>query len=115
MSIITLVTGNPNKLRELTALAPPGFKFATKKIDLHEIQSMDLRTIIEDKAKRAYEHIKGPIIVEDVSAGLDDLGGLPGPFYKFFRQQMGDNILLTLAAVSSNKITVRCLAAYYDG
>lgn len=115
MDQITLVTGNPNKLRELQALAPKDLHISSKSIDLPEIQSLEVREIIEDKVKRAFEHVGGPVVVEDVSAGLDDLGGLPGPFYKFFREKLGDEILVTLARVSSPKITVRCMAAYYDG
>lgn len=115
MPVITLVTGNPDKLRELKAIAPAGLEFTTHSVDLAEIQSLDLNEIVEDKVKRAYEVIKGPVIVEDVSAGLDDLAGLPGPFYKFFQEKLGDTILVKLASISSDKVTIRCLAAYYDG
>jgi inosine triphosphate pyrophosphatase len=116
MKTITLVTGNPNKLKELKAIAPAGLALASKEIDLPEIQSLDLRKIVEAKVKAAYEIVQGPVIIEDVSAGLDDFGGLPGPFYKFFREKLGDIILVKLASIAgSNKVTVQCLAAYYDG
>lgn len=88
MPTITLVTGNPNKLRELQLIAPASMKFASRSVNLTEIQSLDMREIVEDKVKRAYDIIKAPVIVEDVSAGLDDLAGLPGPFYKFFRDEL---------------------------
>ena len=116
MRRVTLVTGNPNKLKELQAIAPASLELSSQEIDLPEIQSLDLREIIEDKVKRAFDIVNGPVIVEDVSAGLDDLGGLPGPFYKFFREKLGDSILFKLASISkSNRVTVRCTAAYYDG
>lgn len=114
--MITLVTGNPNKLKELKTIAPPGLDLSSREVDLPEIQSLDLREIVEDKVKKAYKIIQGPVIVEDVSAGLDDLEGLPGPFYKFFREKLGDTILLRLSDIAkSNKLTIQCLAAYYDG
>lgn len=113
---ITLVTGNPNKLKELKAIAPSDLDLSSREIDLSEIQSLDLHEIVEDKVKRAYEIVQGPVIVEDVSAGLDDLEGLPGPFYKFFREKLGDIILVQLSGIAkSNKLTIQCLAAYYDG
>ena len=112
---ITLVTGNPNKLKELKVLAPKDMEFEAREIDLPEIQSLDLRAIVEDKVKKAYAIVKSPVIVEDVSAGLDDLADLPGPFYKFLRERLGDIILVKLAAIASDKVTIRCLAAYYDG
>jgi non-canonical purine NTP pyrophosphatase (RdgB/HAM1 family) len=116
MKQLTLVTGNPNKLRELRQIAPVELNLTCRNIDLPEIQSLDLFEIVEDKVKRAYEHIKGPVIVEDVSAGLDDLEGLPGPFYKFFSAKLGDTVLLKLSKIAnSNKITIQCIAAYFDG
>jgi inosine triphosphate pyrophosphatase len=116
MSKVTLVTGNPDKLKEIQTIASDTTILVSRPIDLPEIQSLDLKEIIDNKVRAAYEIIKGPVIVEDVSAGLDDLEGLPGPFYKFFREKMGDTILVKLASISkSNDVTIQCLAAYYDG
>ena len=116
MSTITLVTGNPNKLKEIQEIAGDTITLASQSVHLPEIQSLDIKEIIDNKVRAAYELIKSPVIVEDVSAGLDDLGGLPGPFYKFFREKLGDVILVKLAsAAGSNKVTIRCMAAYYDG
>jgi non-canonical purine NTP pyrophosphatase (RdgB/HAM1 family) len=116
MATITIVTGNPNKLKEIQEIAGDKFALVTKSIDLPEIQSLDLKEIIDNKVRSAYKIIGAPVIVEDVSAGLDDLEGLPGPFYKFFREKLGDIILVKLASIAdSNKITIRCMAAYYDG
>ena len=115
MAVITLVTGNPKKLIELHTLAPASLQLVSAAIDLPEIQSMDLREIIIDKAKRAYERIGGPIIVEDVSTGLDHLRGLPGPFFKFFEKELGKRALLEISSMPYPAVTIRCLAAYYDG
>lgn len=116
MTKTTLVTGNPNKLIELQEIAGDKLDLTSRSIDLPEIQSLDLNEIVEYKVKAAYAIVQGPVIVEDVSAGLDDLGGLPGPFYKFFREKLGDTILVKLATLAaSNKVTIQCLAAYYDG
>lgn len=114
-STITLVTGNANKLRELQAIAPAGLKFANQQVDLPEIQSLDLRAIVEDKARRAYQVVGGPVIVEDVSAELDCLQGLPGPFIKFFHERLGNDALFRLSDNTNNRLTIRCNAAYYDG
>jgi inosine triphosphate pyrophosphatase len=84
-------------------------------VDLAEIQSLNLETIISDKVKRAYEALKTAVIVEDVSAGLDNLGGLPGPFIKFFEKQLGRDALYQLAPAKNSPVTVRCAVAYYDG
>lgn len=110
----TIVTGNPEKLAELRRLIPSSVEFDHHDLDLHEIQSLDLDEIIADKAKRAYEILKKPVLVEDVSVELDALSGLPGPFIKFFNQKMGKNAIHTLGGDNA-KTTVKCVAAYYDG
>ncbi|MNQ85586.1 Non-canonical purine NTP pyrophosphatase [compost metagenome] len=54
-------------------------------------------------------------MVEDVSAGLVKLGGLPGPFIKFFVKTLGDDALFTLAQKDGEPAVVSCSIAYYDG
>jgi non-canonical purine NTP pyrophosphatase (RdgB/HAM1 family) len=115
MKTITLVTGNANKLRELQALVPDSLKIIAQSIDLPEIQSLDVREVVEDKVRRAYQAIKAPVIVEDVATGLDGLGGLPGPFFKFFEKTLGKRALLVIAHEPEPKVTIRCVAAFYDG
>lgn len=115
MKTITLVTGNKSKLAEWQRLMPAEFELKTADVDLPEIQSLDLEEIIRDKVRRAYEQLKSPVIVEDVSAGLDNLGGLPGPFIKFFEKRLGMDALFQLASAAGDPATVYCSVAYYDG
>ena len=114
MPIITVVTSNKEKLAELTRLMPTSLKFTHQALDLPEIQSNDLYEIIKDKAHRAYQAIGGPVIVEDVAAGLNKFGGLPGPFIKFFEESLGQEALYTLAGETA-AATVTCTMCYYDG
>jgi non-canonical purine NTP pyrophosphatase (RdgB/HAM1 family) len=115
MKKITLVTGNPGKLAEMRRLMPDSVQLEHADIDLDEIQSMDLSAIAKDKALRAYEHVDGPVIVEDVSAGLDKLGGLPGPFIKYFEVEMGRDALYQLAGTEGEAAFAICTICYYDG
>src|SRR5450631_3693811 len=108
MSILTLVTGNKHKLAEWRRLLPAGFELENIELDLQEIQSLDLMEIISDKARRAYAATGKPVAVEDVSAGLDKLGGLPGPFIKFFEKRLGLDALFQLATAEGDPATVRC-------
>lgn len=89
--------------------------FEMADVTLTEMQSLDLREIVTDKLRRAYDVVKGPVIVDDVSAGLDRFQELPGPFIKFFNQKLGGEALWKLAGEKSEKVTIRCMAAYYDG
>lgn len=115
MQKITIVTGNPGKVRELQAMAMGKLDFVMHDLDIPEIQSMDLDEIVEDKIKKAYKIVKGSVIVDDVSAGLDGLKGLPGPFIKFFNHILGGDSLLQLAGKEGAPVTISCIAAYYDG
>jgi inosine triphosphate pyrophosphatase len=112
---ITLVTGNAGKLAEWQRLLPAEFELLSQDVDLDEIQSTDVEEIIIDKAKRAFEVVGKPIIVEDIAAGLTRLGELPGPFIKFFEKKLGMDALHQLCIEPKEPAIVRCAVAYYDG
>lgn len=109
----TLCTGNVGKLAEFRRLLPASLKYDHSAIDLAEIQSLDSREIIAGKARVAYAVIGQPVVVEDVTAGIDELGGLPGPFIKFFEHQLGKDALFQLRGRTA--ATIRCTIGYYDG
>ena len=72
---------------------------------------MSLEEIAEHKVKQAYDIIKSPVIVEDVSLGLDSFDDLPGPFVKFFvNAEDGLEKLCRMAdALSSRDATAACV------
>lgn len=115
MKQIFLVTGNPNKLKEWRQIVPADIEMDIADVDLDEIQSADPIDIITDKARRAYEAIGKPVVVEDVEAGLEKLNGLPGPFIKFFVQKLGGDVLYKLAGQEGERAVVSCSIAYFDG
>jgi inosine triphosphate pyrophosphatase len=112
---ITLVTGNTHKLEEWRRQLPSDIEIDAVELDLSEIQSSDPLEIMADKAKRAYEALGIPVVVEDVSAGLLKLGGLPGPFVKFFIKTLGEDALYQLAGKEGEPAITTCSIAYYDG
>lgn len=114
LKTVTLVTGNKHKLREFGRLFPKDFSYTHKAVDLDEIQSFDSTVIITDKAHRAYAIIGSAVIVEDVTAGLACLSGLPGPFIKYFEERMGQEALYLLAN-DDKRATITCNIGYYDG
>jgi non-canonical purine NTP pyrophosphatase (RdgB/HAM1 family) len=113
MATITIVTGNPHKLKELLAIFPASLDFTSQALDLVEIQSLDLHEIVSHKLREAYEQVKGPVIVEDISAELEKLNGLPGPFVKFFNERMGTDALYKLG--DGSRVRIVCTMGYYDG
>ncbi|MBC7764152.1 non-canonical purine NTP pyrophosphatase [Microbacteriaceae bacterium] len=112
--MITFITGNPKKLAELEKILPQTLDITHQKLDLDEIQSLDLHEIITHKLRQAYDAIKQPIMVEDISAELESLNGLPGPFIKFFHQKLGETALYQIGA-DNDHVTITCTMGYYDG
>lgn len=112
---IFLVTGSDHKLSEWQAILPDDIHMERINVDLDEIQSDDPEKVVVDKVKRAYKATGKPVVVEDVSAGLDKFKGLPGPFIKYFIQKIGKDALYQLAGKEGERAIVSCSIAYYDG
>ncbi len=114
MKQVTFITGNQNKADYLAKLL--GVSIAHQKIDLDEIQSTDLKAVVEHKARQAYEVIQEPVLVEDVSLEFTSLGGLPGTFIKFFVEQTGlDATCRMLDGFEDRSATAKCGYGYFDG
>jgi non-canonical purine NTP pyrophosphatase (RdgB/HAM1 family) len=91
---LTFITGNSEKAKQISwHLDVP---VTHKKVDLVEIQSLDLSTIIEEKAKEAYKYVQSPVLVEDTSLRFCALGKLPGPLIKWFFTELGTSGLCQL-------------------
>lgn len=110
---ITFITGNQNKADYLAKYL--GFSVKHIKLDLDEIQSLDLKEIVEHKVRQAYEKIKSPVIVEDVSLEFVALHGLPGPFIRFFVDNVPFETICSLVNGRTRKATAKCVFGYYDG
>lgn len=86
MKTITFITGNPKKAEYMRKLL--GMPIEHIKLDLEEIQSLDLEEIVKHKVRQAYEKIGKPVIVDDVSFEFCTLGRLPGTFVKHFLDEL---------------------------
>lgn len=113
MQKITFVTGNQSKADYLARYL--GFPIDHQKLDLVEIQSLDLQEIVEHKVRQAYDIVKGPVLVEDVSLEFEAFGRLPGTFIKFYVDEVPfETICRSLDGLSRNA-TARCVYGYCDG
>lgn len=111
---LTFVTGNKAKAEQLSRYLDLPLRH--EKIDLDEIQSLDLQEVVEHKAKEAYKYLKSPVLIEDVSLSFTGLGRLPGPLIKWFLQELGNEGLCRLLPTDSDRSAeAHCMFAYYDG
>jgi len=110
---LIVVTTNKNKLSEINTIL--GTNHQVSKIDIPEIQSLDLDEVITAKAKAAYEKLKKPVLVEDVSLQIKALGNLPATFVKFFLEALGTEGTVSLVKEKDRSVRATAVVAIYDG
>lgn len=114
MKEVVYVTGNSHKAKYFAEMV--GMEVPHMKIDVDEIQSLNLREIVEHKVKQAYKQVKRPVIVEDTKLVFNALGQLPGPFIKFFLEELNpEGLCRILDGYDDRSATAGAAIAYYDG
>lgn len=109
---ITFITGNPSKAEQLSKYL--GIPVDHQKVDLNEIQSLDLKEVVAKKAQEAYDKVKNPVIVDDVSLVISSMGKLPGPFIKFFISELGNQGICKTVLNSDRSAQAEVCIGYYD-
>lgn len=113
MKPITFVTSNIHKVTYLEKYL--GYPLKHVNLNLDEIQSLDVQKIIEHKVRQAYEKINKPVLVEDGSLEFVALGRLPGPFIRFFVEEVSMEMLCSLLNGKTRKAVARTTFGYFDG
>lgn len=87
-----------------------------QKIDLEELQSLDLSAVVEHKARIAYALVRRPVLVEDIALTFHAMGKLPGTFIKWFLQELTPDGLARMATAFEDKTaTASIMYGLYDG
>lgn len=108
------ITGNQNKADYLSRQL--GVAIEHQKVELIELQSTDLHTIVEHKLRQAYAVVGRPVLVEDVGLSFTALGDLPGPYIKWFVEHAGGEACCRmLDGFSDRGAIIRCTFGYFDG
>jgi non-canonical purine NTP pyrophosphatase (RdgB/HAM1 family) len=111
---VVFVTGNPNKAKLFSELV--GRHIPNQSADIDEIQSLDIVEVATKKAMAAYEIIKQPVIIEDAGIIIRSMGKMPGPFIKWFVDEIGVESICRLADKDPKRLAVAQDAyAYFDG
>lgn len=87
---IVFVTGNQGKLREVKEILQPHISYNLEHVDLdlNEYQG-EIDDICKRKCQDAFAQVNRPVVVEDTSLCFNALGGLPGPYVKWFLKKVG--------------------------
>lgn len=104
---VVLVTGNRGKLEEARRLC--GADLEAVEVDLPEIQSLDLLTVLRAKGEEALRRLQRPLIVEETGLELAAMAGFPGPLVKWMLAAVGaDGIARAAIAMGDDRVTARC-------
>lgn len=122
---IAFVTGNKMKVREVEMiLAENGatngtnpeaglVKLRVVNVDLPEIQEVNTEAIAKEKALLGAQLAGGPCLVEDTSLKFHALGGMPGPYIKWFQERLkSDGLYKILTAYEDKSATAVCTLAF---
>jgi XTP/dITP diphosphohydrolase len=108
------VTSNENKLREAREIL--GFEIERLDLDLVEIQSIDVKEVVKDKALRAFDKIKKPVIVEDTGLFVNSWKGYPGALVKWMLKTVEvEGFCKKLDGFGDRSSYAETVICYYDG
>jgi len=113
MKDVVFITGSQKKADYLAELI--GFPIEHTKVDLDEIQSLDLHEVVRHKLRQAFEKVQHPVLVEDVALEFNALGKLPGTFIKWFQEALTHEELCRLLDGKDRSAVARCVFGHYDG
>jgi non-canonical purine NTP pyrophosphatase (RdgB/HAM1 family) len=95
MQDFVFITGNQHKADYLIKWL--GLPVHHQRLELNELQSLDLHEVVEHKARQAFLVVKKPVLVEDVALNFTAMGRLPGTLIKLFLEEIGTEGLCRLA------------------
>ena len=94
---IFYITGNNYKFKNAKKYAEKfGINLIQKKLEIKEIQSNSIKDIAEDKAKKAFNILKQPLIVSDSGWNIPSLKGFPGPYMHYMNEWLDAKDFLRL-------------------
>lgn len=113
MQKLTFITGNANKARYVSEWLE--YDLAHQKLDLPEIQSLDVREVTEHKARKAFELLQVPVLVEDCALIFEAIKPLPGPFIKWFEEAGLEKMCQMLGSFQDRSAVARLNYCLFDG
>jgi len=122
---ITFVTGNKKKLEEVQRLLSTSssidksssiaFDIDNHKLDLPELQG-DPRDIAREKCQTASHRLQRAVLTEDTSLCFYGLNGLPGPYIKYFLEDLGhDGLNTLLQGFDNHRAYAKTIVAFSPG
>ncbi len=107
------VTSNQLKLREARQIVP---SLKHVKMEIPEMQELDIGEVVREKALKAYEMVHLPVVVDDTGLHVNAWNGFPGALGKWLVAQVGaEGICKMMSAYSDRRAVAETRLAVYDG
>eukprot|EP00536_Pseudo-nitzschia_multiseries_P015118 jgi/Psemu1/41321/gm1.41321_g len=88
-------------------------KLRVVQVDLPEIQEVNTEGVAKEKALLAAQLAGGPSLIEDTSLEFHALGGMPGPYIKWFQERLQSvGLWRILMAYEDKSATAVCTLAF---
>ena len=111
---ILLATGNEHKIREFQQLLDRPVQ--PIKVELAEIQAVEVKAVIEAKVREAYQLVGKPVGVEDTGLAFAAWNGLPGALIRWFLDRVGnEGLCQMLQSYEQTAATAETCIGYFDG
>jgi non-canonical purine NTP pyrophosphatase (RdgB/HAM1 family) len=111
---ILFATNNEHKAKVIRSIL--NRRVQQIKLDLPEIQAIDVQEVIEQKARAAYRLVGKPVLVEDTSLSLDAWNGLPGALIRWFLETVGNQgICQMLTSYEQLAAKAETCLGFFDG
>jgi XTP/dITP diphosphohydrolase len=111
---VYFVTSNRSKHSEIERVL--GARLPMASMELHEMQAIKVREVVEDKAERAYDRLKKPLIVEDTGLYLNALNGFPGALSSWLLDSAGnEGLCKMLDNFKDRGAYAETYICFYDG
>lgn len=116
MSRLRFVSRNRHKLAEAEAILNPlGVTVLPVEKAIEELQTTDTKSLVRNKALRAFQYLGEPLFVEHTGLYLDALNGLPGGLTQIFWDSLEADRFCDLFGRANNRVVARTVIGYVDG
>lgn len=103
MKTVYFVSSSKEKHEEIEALGQKeGINIGFCKIDIKELQTEDIDELIKYKAKKAYQELHRPVLVEHTALGIDAFKGLPALQTSYFYKKMDCEAIVEYCSYKNN-------------
>jgi non-canonical purine NTP pyrophosphatase (RdgB/HAM1 family) len=116
METIIFITGNKYKFKiAQKALNSLNVKLVQRKLEIPEIQSVNVEEIASFSAGWASKLLKKPVLLSDVGFYIESLKGFPGPFVKYINRWLfAEDYLKLMRGKKNRRVTVKDCLAYCE-